>query len=229
MGAPASFPTRSVWEIPLSPLPTVFPRMTATMTEATAIRPAMHGPACSHDCSAANPRPKTTKLLTGMLPTIHSTVPPASMVPPPKPRWSIRSTGEIIGARTIASSSYDGRPHGHPALRLLPMQMMATLPEPASSPVARPSPCPVGERITTTRGHPVPQAGTVALAGSRCDGAAVSRRCRGCGSRDRSLRGCRCGRQRSRPGRSPIRAASRMPPPATIQTTTPIGRISCPT
>ena len=65
-------------------------RMTATMTEATTIRPAMHGPACSHDCSAANPRPKTTKLLTSMLPTIHSTVPPASMVPPPKPRWSIR-------------------------------------------------------------------------------------------------------------------------------------------
>ena len=90
MGAPASSPTRSVWEIPLSPLPTVFPRMTATMTEATTIRPAMHGPACSHDCSAANPRPKTTKLLTSMLPTIHSTVPPASMVPPPKPRWSIR-------------------------------------------------------------------------------------------------------------------------------------------
>ena len=54
-------------------------------------------------------------------------------------------TGEIIGARTIASSSYDGRPH-YPALRLLPMQMMATLPEPASSPVARPSTCPVGER-----------------------------------------------------------------------------------
>ena len=54
-------------------------------------------------------------------------------------------TGEIIGARTIASSSYDGV-RTYPALRLLPMQMMATLPEPASSPVARPSPCPVGER-----------------------------------------------------------------------------------
>ena len=33
---------------------------------------------------------KTTNPLTSMLPTIHSTVPPASMVPPPKPRWSIR-------------------------------------------------------------------------------------------------------------------------------------------
>lgn len=89
-GSASQFPNEVRVEIPLSPLPTVFPRMTATMTEATTIRPAMRGPACSHDCSAANPRPKTTKLLTSMLPTIHSTVPPASMVPPPKPRWSIR-------------------------------------------------------------------------------------------------------------------------------------------
>lgn len=30
------------------------------------------------------------KTLDKYAPTIHSTVPPASMVPPPKPRWSIR-------------------------------------------------------------------------------------------------------------------------------------------
>ena len=54
----------------------------------------------------------------------------------------------------------------YPALRLLPMQMMATLPEPASSPVARPSPCPVGGAVDDPWAPSAAQAGTVALAGA---------------------------------------------------------------
>lgn len=89
MGAPASSPTRSVWEIPLSPLPTVFPRMTATMTEATTIagdaRPSLFA-----RLFGRKSKTEDDKTLDKYAADDHSTVPPASMVPPPKPRWSIR-------------------------------------------------------------------------------------------------------------------------------------------
>ena len=63
-GSASQFPNRVRGEIPLSPLPTVFPRMTATMTEATTIGPAMHGQPVPHDCSAAVKTETMTKLFT---------------------------------------------------------------------------------------------------------------------------------------------------------------------
>lgn len=111
MGAPASSPTRSVWEIPLSPLPTVFPRMTATMTEATTIRPAMARPSLFARLFGRKSKTEDDKTLDkyaaddpfDRAASQHGATAETPVVDP--------MTGEIIGARTIASSSYDGRPH----------------------------------------------------------------------------------------------------------------------